>query len=119
MDKIILEGMSFFAYHGLKDSERRDGQNFEVDMEIWADLKRAGQSDDIQDTVDFEDIFSITEEIVSKKRFNLLEALAEALAVELLNNHLIEEIVIRVKKTEPPIAGKIKGTAVEVRRTRR
>ncbi len=119
MDRIILEAMTFFAYHGLTEQERQQGQEFEVDAEVFMDLKPAGQSDDINDSVDYHKLFTQIEEIVTEKKYFLLEALAEKIAAGILDNQVIEKVVIRVRKISPPIAGQIKSSGVEVSRERR
>lgn len=119
MDRIILEAMTFFAYHGLTEQERQNGQEFEVEAEIFLDLKPAGQSDDINDSVDYHKLYIQIEEIVTKNKYFLLEALAEKIAASILTNQVVEKVVIRVRKTSPPIAGQIKSSGVEVSRERR
>ena len=118
VDKIILSGMSFFAHHGVGEDERRRGQRFEIDAEIFLDIKPAAASDDIGKTVDYGLIHHQIAETVTGNTFYLLETLAETAAARILSNQLVEKVVIRVKKLEPPIAGRINSVAVEICRER-
>ena len=58
-DRIILEGMQFYGYHGRNDEERVLGQPFEVDLEAELDLTAAGVSDDIEDSVSYTDLYRV------------------------------------------------------------
>lgn len=118
MDKIILKGMAFFAHHGVAEAEREAGQWFEVDAEIFTDLRAAAATDDLSKTVDYDGIYRQVNEIVIDNRFYLLETLAERIAARILSNQLVEKVVLRVKKLEPPIAGQIGSVAVEISRGR-
>ena len=53
MDKIHIRGLRVFAYHGVNAEEKEKGQPFELDVTLAADLSRAGQSDDLSDTVNY------------------------------------------------------------------
>jgi 7,8-dihydroneopterin aldolase/epimerase/oxygenase len=116
MDKIILQGMAFYAFHGVSQAERELGHRFEVDVEAGLSTRKAGLSDDINDTVNYQEIYEGIEEIIGSRSFLLLEALAEELAGRVLSNQLVETVVLRVKKLQPPIAGIIESAAVEISR---
>ena len=79
-DWIRLRGMTFYAYHGVLASEQELGQRFEVDVEMRLNLKPAGQSDDLDATVDYTRVYQIVREIVQGQSFKLLERLAETIA---------------------------------------
>ena len=116
MDKIILDRMLFFAHHGVTEEEREAAQPFEVDAEIFADLKPATAADDLAKTVDYALVYALVSEIVVEERFSLIETLAEEIAARILSNQLVEKVIVRVKKLKPPIAGKINSVAVEIAR---
>jgi dihydroneopterin aldolase len=63
-DKILLEGMIFYGRHGTLPTEREFGQRFVVDVEIWCDLRPAGLSDDLSQTVDYSEVHAQIKEIV-------------------------------------------------------
>lgn len=119
MDRIILTGMRFYGYHGVYPEESRLGQAFLVDLELYADLREAGQKDDIRKTVDYGKVYQTVKQIVEGDPFKLIEALAEHVAQQVLAQHASAgEVVVRVHKPKAPIPGPIDGVAVEIRRRR-
>ena len=119
MDRIILEGMQFYGYHGRNDEERVLGQPFEVDLEAELDLTAAGVSDDIADSVSYTDLYRVAKRHVEGPGRNLVEAVAHAIASEILDTYLVESVRVRVIKVRPPIKGGVlAGAGVEVFRRR-
>lgn len=118
MDKIYFEQMQFYAYHGVFEEENRLGQKFEVDLEMFLNLKKAGESDNLEDTVNYSKVYDVVKEIVIETKMKLLESIAENIAKNLLRQFPLEEIVVRVRKPNPPIHGYLKSVSVEVRRGR-
>jgi len=116
MDKIVFEKMQFYAYHGVFEEETRLGQKFEVDLEMFLDLKKPGKSDCIEDTVNYAHVYEIVRDLVTGTKKKLLEALAESIADELLRQFPILEIIVRVRKPQPPIPGHLQSVIVEIRR---
>ncbi|PLW78539.1 dihydroneopterin aldolase [Cohaesibacter celericrescens] len=120
MDRIILRDLAFFAYHGVYQEEASLGQRFYFDLDCYTDLRPAGISDDENDTVRYDHIAKRVENIVLNKRFNLIEALAEAVAKDLLTNmDKLQKVRVRVRKPAAPIAAIVKDIAVEIKRTRK
>ena len=74
MDKIILEKMDFYGYHGVYPEENKLGQRYRVDLTLYVDLKTAGQTDDLSNSVNYAEIYTLCKEIVEGKPFNLIEA---------------------------------------------
>jgi dihydroneopterin aldolase len=119
MDSIIARGLTFKAYHGLYEHETQQGQEFRVDLEIFAELSKAGQSDQIEDTIDYAQAFKIVEEIVTATRVTLIETLAENIAQALLCSFpLMKAIEVTVYKPEAPVAGEFEYFAVKIFRSR-
>ena len=119
MDRIILRDLAFFAYHGVYQEEANLGQRFYFDLDCYVDLRPAGQSDNDADTVRYDHIAKRVERIVTEQRFQLIEALAEAVARDLLSNmDKIETIRVKVRKPEAPIPAIVKDIAVEITRNR-
>lgn len=56
-DKLVLRGLRFHGFHGVKLEEKKLGQKFVIDVDVWLDLSDAGKSDDISDTVSYTDIY--------------------------------------------------------------
>ncbi|QQE74633.1 dihydroneopterin aldolase [Brevibacillus composti] len=118
MDKIYFEKMSFYGYHGVFEAEAQLGQRFYVDLEISLDLAKAGASDDLNDTVNYADIFHCVQQIVEKERFNLVEALTAQIASRLLQAFPFSEVKVKVTKPNPPIHGHYDAVAIEMIRKR-
>ncbi len=118
-DKIILEGVQFYAYHGRNPEERTLGQPFVVDLEAEVDLRAAGESDHIGDTVSYTDLYRAVKAEMEGPAKNLLEGVAHAIAQRILDSYSVRSVRVRVKKTSPPIKDAfLSGAAVEVYRSR-
>ncbi|CAH2054007.1 unnamed protein product [Thlaspi arvense] len=102
-DKLILKGLKFYGYHGAISEEKTLGQMFLVDIDAWVSLKKAGESDNLADTISYVDIFSLAKEIVEGSPRNLLEAVAELIASRTLET-FPRITAVRVKLSKPNVA---------------
>ena len=119
MDKILLSNLGFYGYHGVLKEESILGQKFFIDMELFVDTKEAGINDDMNKSVSYAEVYDVVKEITENRRFNLIEALAENIAKEVLDKFvLIKEVMVRVKKPEAPVNGIYDYFGVEIRRGR-
>ncbi|MCC5911800.1 MAG: dihydroneopterin aldolase [Clostridiaceae bacterium] len=117
MDKIIMKNLGFYGYHGVMQEEAVLGQKFFVDIDMYTDLKNAGESDEVEDTVHYGEAYELVKDMVENKRFKLIEALAENIASSILQNFTsVNEIVVRIKKPEAPVKGIYDYFGVEIRR---
>jgi len=119
-DRLSLLGMRFDARHGVLDHEKDTPQPFEVDLVLRADLSAGAVSDDIDATVDYGPLFDLVRSIVEGPSFDLIEALAGAIAAAALaatDPALVDEVEVRVRKPKAPIDGAF--DTVEVALTRR
>ncbi|KQT70449.1 dienelactone hydrolase [Methylobacterium sp. Leaf465] len=118
-DRILVDRIAVFAFHGLLPEEARLGQRFYVSLDVRLDLGAAGRSDDVARTVSYADLTEIVTRIATQRRFDLIEALAEAIAGEILDRHPpITEIRVRVDKPSAPVPAVIDGVAIEIVRRR-
>ena len=117
-DSIVLDGMVFQGTHGVNPEEQVTPQPFEVDVELALNLQPAGLSDDLEQTVDYSRVFDTCRQIVESTRFNLIEALAEAIAHELLADFPVQEVRVRVRKPKVKLGGPLRAAGVEIRRRR-
>lgn len=118
-DRIVLANMAFQARHGVLDWEKAEPQRFEVDLELHLDLQPAGLEDDLARTIDYRGAYATTRQVVESTTFNLIEALAEAIAHEVLASQpLVHELVVRVRKPDVQLGGPLDHAAVEIRRVR-
>ena len=101
-DRILLEGMIFFGYHGTLAPERELGQRFVVDIELSCDLRAAGESDDLTRSVDYSEVYRAARSIVEGEPVSLTETLAERIAAAVLTSQPLVE-AIRVKVSKPNV----------------
>ncbi len=118
-DRIVLNDMTFYGYHGVLPEEQERGQVFTVDVAVEADLHRAGHTDDLADSLDYGDLYARVREAMTGARFRLLEAVAEAVAHRLLELERVEAVTVCVRKPNVKLGGPLAYAAVEVTRRRR
>ena len=117
-DKIILSEMEFYGYHGVNQEEKIQGQKFVVDLEINCSLLLPGQTDDLNDTVNYSQVYKLIKSIVEGPSQNLIESVAENIAYRILNETSADEVTVKVAKLQPPIKGsQIKSAAAQITRT--
>tara|TARA_B100000029_G_C17281809_1_gene853691 strand:+ start:292 stop:690 length:399 start_codon:yes stop_codon:yes gene_type:complete len=105
LDKIILKGMRFYGFHGLHDEERKTGQYFLVNLECITNLHKAGVSDNIEDTINYSDIYQKVRKIIEGTPRNLLEAVAEEIADVLISDYPIKNVTIKISKPDLVLKG--------------
>ncbi|MCH8297383.1 MAG: dihydroneopterin aldolase [Chloroflexi bacterium] len=119
-DRIILEGMRFYGFHGVNPEERALGQEYLVDLTVEMDLGRAGQSDRLEDTISYARIYRAVRDVMEGEPRNLLEAAAQSIADRVLSDFPVDAVSVRVKKPHPPIRGSIiESATVEIFRRRK
>jgi|SRR5581483_2464688 len=107
-DRIRLNEMVFYGYHGVLEAERQLGQRFVVDVEMHLDLASAGQTDDLKQTVNYASVFDLVREIVTGPPRMLIEAVAESVAARILAEHaLVQRVEVRIRKPAVPIPGSV------------
>jgi len=119
-DRIFLEGLIFYAYHGVHPEEKKLGQRFIVDITMTRDLRAAGTTDDLMQTTSYSDVYRQAREIAEGGPYNLIETVAEKIAAAVLAaNAEVRDIRVTIRKPEAPIKGSIlRSVGVEVFRTR-
>ena len=118
-DRIVLEGMRFYGFHGVNPEERVLGQEYLVDLAVEIDLGPAGRSDRLEDTISYAHIYRAVREVMEGEPRNLLEAAAQSIADRVLSEFPVNSVAVRVKKPHPPIRGSvIENATVEIFRRR-
>jgi dihydroneopterin aldolase len=117
-EKITLTGLRVYGYHGVREFERRDGQDFVVDLAVWADLASAARSDDVADTLDYAELAGTAARAVGGPARNLIETVAADIAERVLGDPRAEQVEVTVHKPAAPIAAAFDDVAVTVRRAR-
>ena len=111
-DRVFLEGMRFYAYHGANPEERTGGQRFIVDVEIGADLRDAGETDDLAKTVNYSQVFKRVRAIVEGEPRSLIESVAEEIAAVILRDFPgARDVRVTMRKPEVAIKGSILDAA--------
>ena len=118
MGVIRLKNMQFYGFHGVSDSEKHLGGRFEVDVELHLSLKDSCESDDLNDTINYEVIYKIVDACIRKDKFYLIEALANSIAKDILNGHPVDCLMVRVRKPHAPIKGVLDTIEVEIERNK-
>lgn len=109
-------GLRFRGCHGVLAYEREQAQEFIIDLDLYLDLKNAGMTDDIKDTVDYASVFHHVQKIVEGESYKLIESLAENIAAVLLKEFPLQAVEITVYKPEAPVEGEFDYFAVKLRR---
>lgn len=116
MDKIIARGLSFKGTHGVLATEKTTPQPFLVDLIMYRDLSLAGRTDDLNQTVSYDDVFHVVRRIVEEESFALIERLAEVIADQILGRFALEAVAVTVYKPQAPVEGSFEYFAVEIYR---
>ena len=102
-DRISLTGLRVRGHHGVLPAERRDGQDFVVDVVLHLDLRAAGASDDLADTVHYGELAQALAAVVAGDPVDLLETLASRLAEVCLADRRVERAEVTVHKPQAPV----------------
>ncbi|MCS6928823.1 MAG: dihydroneopterin aldolase [Saprospiraceae bacterium] len=110
---IAIEGMRFFAFHGVHEEERRIGAEYLVDVYVHIDISKAAKEDDVEKTVNYETIYRICQREMKEPR-KLLETVVLAI-VERMKRQFDKMISLRVcvRKLNPPLGGQVASVFVQ------
>ena len=119
-DEVFLDSLRFYAYHGVNPEERVQGQRFIVDIRLATDLRAAGVTDDLTQTVNYSAVYKRVKAIVEGAPRDLIEALAEDIASALLVDFpAATAITVTVRKPEVALKGAVLDSAgVRIHRRR-
>ena len=119
MGKIYLRNIRLYSYHGCMDEEKKIGSDYVVNLKVKTDLSASSKSDNLADTVDYVNLYSIVKEEMDQ-RAKLLETVADRIINRVLKEHPdVIKASVKVAKKNPPIGGNVEEVAVkrELRRT--
>ncbi|MFV0459714.1 MAG: dihydroneopterin aldolase [Actinomycetales bacterium] len=117
-DRIELRGLRAFGRHGVFEDERRDGQEFVVDLRLDVDTDPAARSDDLADTVDYGAVAVAVHEQVAGSPVNLIETLADRIATTCLGFAGVRAVEVAVHKPAAPIPVPFDDVVLRIRRSR-
>lgn len=115
MDRIIIERIVCYGYHGVLLEEQTLGQEFQVNLELGIDLAEHSE-DRIDAVVDYRKAVAVVEEVIYGESRQLLETLATLIADKVLGLKGVLEVAVEVRKPNPPIPGVQGGISVVVTR---
>ncbi len=114
MFKIIIKNLNLFGYHGVKESEKKNGQNFCFNIEILLNKKSFLDNDNLEDTLNYSEAIRILKDINSDRRFDLLETLSQTIANRIMEmSPLVEKVAVKIEKTSPPIKENLESVGVQ------
>lgn len=116
MDRILIPGLRELGVHGVLPEERQRPQPFEVDLELFVDAAPAGDSDDLDDTVDYSAVCESVSRVVSSESFLLLERLATRIAEVCKSDPRVERVIVEVRKLHPPVRAQVSSVGVRIER---
>ena len=116
MGIIRLKNMIFYGYHGVYEFEKEKGTNFEIDLELFTPLAKSSKSDNIEHTINYEDIYELVKKTFGSKSYFFLEKLADSISRSIFEEHKIEKLIIRVRKINAPLDGKLDSVEIELER---
>ncbi|GAA2382047.1 MULTISPECIES: dihydroneopterin aldolase [Gordonia] len=116
-DRIELRGLRVRGNHGVFDHERRDGQEFVIDVTLWLDLQAAAASDDLADTVDYGALAQLAHDIVAGPPRDLIETVGAEIADAVMKDGRISACEVTVHKPSAPIPLAFDDVAVVTRRS--
>ncbi len=115
-----MNQLAFYGYHGVFDEEKKLGQRFIVDLVLHLDLAQAGQTDHLDDTINYGEVYEKVKQILEGQPCKLVESVAERVAADLLNTFdLLQMCTVKIIKPDPPIPGHYQSVAVEIMRVRK
>lgn len=105
MGTIALEGLEFFAYHGVYAEEQKIGNRYQIDIQISTDFSEAADTDNLKDTVNYGDLYEIIAGVM-KIKAKLLEHIAQLIISSVRERYPnIDKVEVSVSKFNPPIGG--------------
>ena len=116
MDRIVVAGIRELGTHGVLPEEQSRPQPFEVDVELGVQLEAAGESDALEDTVDYAAVCEAVSRIVRTERYQLLERLATRIAEVCCADDRVETVSVTVRKLHAPVGVMVDHVAVRIER---
>jgi dihydroneopterin aldolase len=113
-----VRGLAIHGHHGVFEHERRDGQEFVIDLVLGVDTRVAARSDDLQDTVDYGTLVDEVRTAVADDPVDLIETLAQRIADVCLRNALVDTVEVTVHKPHAPIQATFEDVALTINRSR-
>ncbi|MFQ5781012.1 MAG: dihydroneopterin aldolase [Nitrospiria bacterium] len=118
MDKLAIYQIEFHGHCGVTEAERSTGQRLSVDIEMTCDLKKAAETDRLEETIDYDRLCAEIVKMGKEQHLHLIETLADRITDKVLENQRIDSVLVRVKKLLPPREEIRGGVVIETCRRR-
>lgn len=118
MGIVRLQRMTFYAFHGVSQAEQETGRRYEVDCELEFDFSKAGESDNLKDTINYTRVYDTIERVLTSGNTKLLETLGTRIVRQILDSFPVDRVKVRVRKMIPPIPGSLDFIEVELEQGR-
>ncbi len=118
VDQIEVKGIKALGTIGVLPEEQERAQPFEVDVTLESDLSQSGQTDELNDTVNYAEVVETVVNVITGEQHRLLERVAQRLADEILGIDQVEAVTVTVRKLRPPVPHLLDHSAVSIRRER-
>ncbi|MCG8924547.1 dihydroneopterin aldolase [Lentzea sp. DG1S-22] len=118
-DRIALTGLRVRGHHGVFEHEKRDGQEFVVDITLWLDLGAASRTDDLKETYHYGELAEMAAAIVGGEPYDLIETVAGKIADAAMTDSRLHAVEVTVHKPSAPIPLTFDDVSVTIRRSRR
>jgi dihydroneopterin aldolase len=118
LDRLVVRGLTVRGHHGVFEHERREGQDFVVDVTLGIDSTTAAGTDDLRDTVDYGTLSEEIKEAVQQDPVDLIETLAQRLADVCLAHPQVLNVEVTVHKPQAPIQVPFEDVALTISRSR-
>jgi 7,8-dihydroneopterin aldolase/epimerase/oxygenase len=116
MGTVHIKGLRELGVHGVLPEEQTRPQPFEVDVEMTVDVSVAGETDQLDDTVDYSAVSEAVSRVVRNERYQLLERLAARIAEICRADPRVQGVVVEVRKLEPPVRARLDHVGVRIER---
>lgn len=117
-DYVELRGLRVMALCGVLPEERTRRQPFEIDVDVFVDLAAAGESDALDDTVDYGALCDRIDQLASDEQYSLLERFAFRVADVVLATPKVRAVTVGVRKLRPPVSQHLATSGVRIHRTK-
>lgn len=119
MDKISVEGIRLYGYHGCLDEEGKIGTEYHVDVDVWGNVDEAIKTDELEHTMDYVTINKIVADHVGE-RSKLIETVADRIIRDIFKAMpIVQKVRIKLSKLYPPINGDVERVSIELKRKRK
>jgi dihydroneopterin aldolase len=115
-DRILISGLRELGVHGVLAEEQTRPQPFRVDLELLVNATAAGESDDLDDTVDYSAVCEAVARVVASESYRLLERLATRIAEVCRSDPRVLAVVVEVRKLHPPVRASLEDVGVRIER---